>query len=71
MNTEMSSKFEALAIALMINSLIFGGVNYLFNGQLHQRTARVSLAQIDCRRTAADRAGVTIVNADRCPRKLL
>ena len=71
MNTEMSSKFEALAIALMINGLIFGGVNYLFNGQLPQRTARASLAQTDCGRTAADRAAVTAVNADRCPRNSL
>ena len=71
MNTEMSSQFEALAIALMMNALIFAGVNYLFNGQLHQRTTRVSLAQTDCSRTAADRAGVTIVNADRCPKHSL
>jgi hypothetical protein len=44
MNTQISTKLAALAVALMMNSLLIGGVAYLFNGQLHQRTAIVSLA---------------------------
>jgi hypothetical protein len=45
MNTQISTKFAALAVALLMNSLIIGGVAYLFNGQLHQHTAVLSLAQ--------------------------
>jgi hypothetical protein len=44
MNTQISTKLAALAFALMMNSLLIGGVAYLFNGQLHQQTAIVSLA---------------------------
>jgi hypothetical protein len=45
MNTQISTKLAALAVALMMNSLIIGGVAYLFNGQLHQHTAITSLVQ--------------------------
>ena len=45
MNTQISTKLAALAVALMMNSLIIGGVAYLFNGQLHDHTALTSLAQ--------------------------
>jgi hypothetical protein len=44
MNTQISTKLAALAVALMMNSLIIGGVAYLFNGQAHQPTAVTSLA---------------------------
>jgi len=44
MNTQISTKLAALAIALMMNSLLIGGVAYLFSGQLHQHTAAISLA---------------------------
>ncbi len=37
MSTQISSKLAALAIALMMNSLIIGAVAYLFNGQIQQR----------------------------------
>jgi hypothetical protein len=43
MTTTISSKLAALAVALMMNSLIIGGVAYLFNSQLPQHT--LSLAQ--------------------------
>jgi hypothetical protein len=33
MNTTISNKFAALALALMVNSVIMGGVAYLFNAQ--------------------------------------
>jgi hypothetical protein len=44
MNTQISTKLAALAAALMMNSLLIGGVAYLFNGPLHQHTATFSLA---------------------------
>jgi hypothetical protein len=36
MNTQISSKVAALVVALMMNSLIVGGVAYLFKGQIQQ-----------------------------------
>ena len=45
MTTQISTKLAALAVALMMNSLIIGGVAYLFNGQLHQHAAITSLVQ--------------------------
>ncbi|MEP6548805.1 MAG: hypothetical protein ABJD53_15190 [Gammaproteobacteria bacterium] len=45
MNTQISTKLAALAIALMMNSVIIGGVAYLFNGQLQQHASVPSLAQ--------------------------
>jgi len=45
MNTQISVKFAALAVALMMNSLLIVGVAYLFNGQIHQPTTVFSLAQ--------------------------
>jgi hypothetical protein len=44
MNTSISTKFAALALALMVNSLIMGGVAYLFNVQLQAPVAVMSLA---------------------------
>ena len=44
MTTQISTKLAALAVALMMNSLIIGGVAYVFTGSLHPRTAAVSLA---------------------------
>ena len=43
MNTQISTKLAALAVALMMNSLIIGGVAYLFNSQLPHTTV-MSLA---------------------------
>jgi hypothetical protein len=45
MNTQISSKFVALAVALMMNSLIIGGVAYLFNGPLHTHTTVAALVR--------------------------
>ena len=39
MTTRISTKLAALAVALMINTTMIGGIAYLFNGQLHQRAA--------------------------------
>ena len=44
MNTQISTKLAALAAALMMNSLLIGGLTYLFNGPLHQHPAIFSLA---------------------------
>ena len=44
MNTRISTKLAALAAALMMNSLLIGGVAYLFNGPLHQHTAAMAVA---------------------------
>jgi hypothetical protein len=45
MNTQLSTKFAALAVALMMNSMIIGGVAYLFNGTLQPHTAGAGLVQ--------------------------
>ena len=38
MNTQISTKFATLAAALLMNSLIIGGIAFLFNGAMHQHT---------------------------------
>jgi hypothetical protein len=43
MNTSISTKLAALALALMVNSVIMGGMAYLFNVQLQASTAVMSL----------------------------
>jgi hypothetical protein len=45
-NTEISRKLAALALALSINGLMIGAVAYLFNGQLHDHTPVLSLAVV-------------------------
>ena len=44
MNTQISNKLVALGVALVMNSLLLGGVAYMFNSQAHQHTTMVSLA---------------------------
>jgi hypothetical protein len=44
MNTQISTKLTALAVALMMNSLLLGGVAYLFSTPSHQHTAVMSVA---------------------------
>lgn len=44
MSTQISSKFAALAIALMMNSLLIGAVAYLFSGEIPQRSTVVLVA---------------------------
>jgi hypothetical protein len=43
MNTQISSKLAALGVALMMNSVMLGGVAYLFNSQVQPHTV-VSVA---------------------------
>ena len=42
MTTQLSTKLAALAVALTLNSMMIGGIAYLFDGQLHQRVAAPS-----------------------------
>ena len=44
MNTSLSTKLGALALALMFNSVIMGGMAFLFNAQLQQPTVVTALA---------------------------
>jgi hypothetical protein len=44
MNTQISSKLAAVLVALMMNSLIFGGVAYLFDASSGHGTRDSSLA---------------------------
>jgi hypothetical protein len=44
MTTQISTKFAALAVALMMNTLIIGAVAYMFNSQLPQHATFSSLA---------------------------
>ena len=44
MNTSISTKLSALALALIFNSVIMGGMAYLFNAQLQAPTAVMALA---------------------------
>jgi len=44
MNTSISTKLAALGLALMVNSVIMGGMAFLFNAQLQQPAAVFSLA---------------------------
>jgi hypothetical protein len=43
MNTQISVKLAAFAVALMMNSLIIGGVTYLFDGPMRQHSNSISL----------------------------
>jgi hypothetical protein len=43
MNSPISSKLAAFAVALMMNSLLIGGVTYLFDGQMQQQSNSISL----------------------------
>jgi hypothetical protein len=39
MTTQLSTKLAALAVALMVNGMMIGGVAYLFSARLHQPAA--------------------------------
>ena len=43
MTTQLSTKLAALAVALMVNGMMIGGVAYLFSAQLHQPTTVTAL----------------------------
>ncbi len=43
MNTQISTKLTALAIALVMNSLLIGGVAYVFSTQAGRESTVISL----------------------------
>ncbi|HEY2780818.1 MAG TPA: hypothetical protein VGI90_08580 [Steroidobacteraceae bacterium] len=45
MNTRISAKLAALATALMMNSLLIGGVAFLFDAQTPQHLTVISFAK--------------------------
>ncbi|MGO8857668.1 MAG: hypothetical protein ACLQO1_18440 [Steroidobacteraceae bacterium] len=45
MTTQLSTKFAALAGALIVNCMMIGGVAYLFGGRIHAAVVQ-ALAQI-------------------------
>jgi hypothetical protein len=45
MNTQISSKLAALAVAVVMNIVVIGGVAHLFSSQLQSRTSAISLTQ--------------------------
>jgi hypothetical protein len=45
MTTQISTKLAALAIALMVNTMMIGGVAYLFSGQIHDSAVVTATAQ--------------------------
>ena len=44
MNTSISTKLAALGLALMFNSVIMGGIAYLFNAELNHTATVISVA---------------------------
>jgi len=45
MNTNLSNKLAALAVALSVNGLLFGSVAYLFTTEAHAATPVIAVAQ--------------------------
>jgi hypothetical protein len=68
MNAEISSKFACFAAALMLNGLIFAGMNYLFDDQIRHHPAEPSLMPAVKLQITP---GVTIVAAERSPDRKL
>jgi hypothetical protein len=46
MTTQLSTKLTALALALMVNSMMIGGVAFLFSARIHQQPVMTALAQV-------------------------
>lgn len=55
MNTSITTKLASIALALMANTLIMGGVAYMFNARLADPTSVASVASTV---TAAGRASI-------------
>jgi hypothetical protein len=47
MNTTISTKLAALALALAINSVIMGGVALMFNARLHETSVQTVASVVD------------------------
>jgi hypothetical protein len=62
MNNHTLSKLAIIAAAFVINGFELAGVNYLFSGEIHQRSSWVSLVQAEGTNTTVDHAGMHIAN---------
>ncbi|HEY0748721.1 MAG TPA: hypothetical protein VGD63_18605 [Steroidobacteraceae bacterium] len=51
MNTSTSTKLAALALAMMVNTVIMGGIAFLFNAQPQAPSAVISLANAEAHST--------------------
>jgi hypothetical protein len=47
MNTTISTKLTALALALVINSMIMGSVALMFNTRLHETSMQTASSIVD------------------------
>jgi hypothetical protein len=47
MNTTISTKLTALALALVINSMIMGSVALMFNNRLHETSMQTASSIVD------------------------
>ena len=56
MTTQLSTKLAALAVALLVNGMMIGGVAYLFSARLHLPTAANATAI-----TASARAAIPTI----------
>jgi len=57
MNNRLLSKLAILVAAFVINGFEFAGVDYLFSGEMHQRSDWVSLGQADGASSTVGHAG--------------
>jgi hypothetical protein len=53
MNTTISTKLTALALALVINSMIMGSVALMFNTRLHETSMQTASSMVDHADSAA------------------
>jgi hypothetical protein len=58
MNNHTLSKLAIIVAAFVINGFELAGVNYLFSGEMHQRSGWVSLVQAKGAGTTVDHAGI-------------
>jgi hypothetical protein len=45
MNSQITSKFAAFGVALMLNLVLLGGVGYVFDSEAQRSTGTLALAQ--------------------------
>ena len=58
MNTQIHSKFAALAFALLMNTMIVGGLAHLFTGEVQPRTTDMAQSVSTARSTDAAASAV-------------
>jgi hypothetical protein len=67
MNTHIPSTLTVFAATLMMNGLIIAGVNSLFNLQMHQRAAEITLTQANGGSAVANHGRVAFCHVKRYP----